>query len=130
MQRRCSFESIEFASGFICSGRAASSHGLRGIEEMTTCGTWYCSCRMRRAVCSDGRSFSFVSVRTSTSNQFGVMTVASGNRSLYTGITSAATYSWPASPITGSKRYINPSFVAFNFCASCATAVRASAPGI
>lgn len=64
MQRRYSVESKEFASGFICSGRAASSHGLRGIEEMTTFGTWYCSCRMRRAVCSDGKSFSCVSVKT------------------------------------------------------------------
>ena len=64
MQRRYSVESKEFASGFICSGSAASSHGLRGIEEMTTCGTWYCSCRIRRAVCNDGRSLRFVSVKT------------------------------------------------------------------
>jgi len=39
MQRRYSFESKEFSSGFMCSGRAASSHGLRGMEEMTMCGT-------------------------------------------------------------------------------------------
>ena len=126
-----------------CGGRCVMMGGLSVV-----CPLKFYNLRMVKMVIYSkgskrGRAYS-------TSNQLGVMTVASGNRSLYTGITSAATYRWPASPITAtyhtrsnldprsgcrgedvrSKRYINPSLVAFNFFASCATAVRASAPGI
>jgi len=39
-------------------GRTEESHGLRGIELMTTFGTRCCLCRISRARCRDGMSLS------------------------------------------------------------------------
>ena len=81
-------------------GNAVDSHGLSGIDVITTFGTLYCSCKIFNARCKEARSSNLVSVKTlimrktsfkyktviegdssthSTSNQLGVMIVASGN---------------------------------------------------
>ena len=88
-------------SGWIDVGSAVDSHGLSGIDVITTLGTLYCSCKIFNARCREARSSNLVSVKTlyqrdeffkkikdsiregrtthSTSNQLGVMIVASGN---------------------------------------------------
>ena len=99
------------------SGKSSRSHAVSGMELMTTCGTLYVSCSVRRAWRSDAAFVIVTSVRTlfrgqrgllhgimkstdSTSNQFGVMIVARGRAARYMGITSGETYSLPESPRT------------------------------
>ena len=48
--------------GWMEGGRAEESHGLRGIELMTTFGTRCCLCRMSRARRRDGMSVSSIFV--------------------------------------------------------------------
>jgi hypothetical protein len=56
--------------------------------------------------------------------------VARESMERYTGITSDATYRLPASPMTGSKRYIRLGFCDLSLRATSATALRGPAPGI
>lgn len=92
------------------TGSPASTGGVRGMELTTTWGTRYCSCKIRRARRMASTSVNLTSVRVlrvcsvfnfffqmgrpgthSTSNQFGVMMVASGKMLLYIGTTSGDT---------------------------------------
>jgi hypothetical protein len=59
MQRR----EGEEGDGLIVGGRMAASHGLNGMEEMTTLGTWYSSWRICKARLRDARSLSSTWVR-------------------------------------------------------------------
>ena len=52
-------------SGWIIDvGNAVDSHGLSGIDVITTFGTLYCSCKIFNARCKDARSSNLVSVKT------------------------------------------------------------------
>ena len=52
-------------SGWIIDvGNAVDSHGLSGIDVITTFGTLYCSCKIFNARCRDPRSSNLVSVKT------------------------------------------------------------------
>jgi hypothetical protein len=57
-------------SGRIDVGNAVDSHGLSGIDVMTTLGTWYCSCKILNARCREARSSSLVSVKTLKETSF------------------------------------------------------------
>jgi hypothetical protein len=54
MQRR----EGEEGGGFVEDGRTAESQALNGMEEMTTLGTWYSSCRIFMARLRDAWSLS------------------------------------------------------------------------
>jgi hypothetical protein len=51
-------------SGWIDVGNAFDSHGLSGIDVITTLGTLYCSCNIFNARCREARSSNLVSVKT------------------------------------------------------------------